>query len=677
MSEVLFSICHTTARPDGWQDSYRQWLDNAACLESMEYVLCVDDRWGFTELPRQTWDPRRGEIRDCDKAVWNTGRKCLVDGANIAAANAFGKVLIINSDDMFPCWHWDTKILAAISAGLNLPGGGGELSSLDRDFVVRTHPGDKYQAWLDAFVKQGRGALVGRLVTLQILSRVRYQRFGYALYPEFTSMMADTDFTDAAEHDGVVIEARNITIEHRHPFVTGAAQDDVSKHENEMAAHAAGERIYNRRHAERSGIKLVPVHKAAEQIDGWMTQYELTWLASHAAEMKDVLEIGSWKGRSTFALLSSCNGPVYALDHWEGSRDDFRISPELGHKAYAEFQQNVGHFKNLHVIRADSTKYEPDAGFQVDMAFIDGCHAYEDVLIDIRKWRPRARRLICGHDINLPDVARAVAEEFGNAVQYGAGSIWFVWLDGTQEPDSQARTQIETLALCFPGANFDWRVHQANNLLVARLAARFELLMSARSCSNQYIVRDLSVGDIRGAATKSGRVPKYVLWRDSDNVLSDAGFDLLYDALEHAPEVSAIGGWYYMDTNPATVCAANLKDGKEEWIRFEEIQEAADKLALIELTGQIGFGAVLMRWDVIEGAGDWPFSPIIDLATGQYMGDDVSFIRRSLARGDRWFLHPEVYLPHLKVNDVAAPRIKIRSVDRDIIDMPAMSNAAD
>ena len=675
MSEVLFSICHTTARPEGWQDSYRVWMDNAACPETVEYILTVDERWGFTSLPEFHWDPRRGELRKgIDRAVWNTGRKCLVDGANIAAANAFGKILIINSDDFFPVRHWDTKLLAAISQNFSLAGAVDQ-DTLDRDFVVRTSPGAKYQAWLDEWVKQGRGDLVGRLMTLQILSRARYQRFGYALYPEFTSMMADTDFTDAAEHDGVVIEARHIEIEHRHPFVTpGASQDSVSKHENEMAAHELGARIFARRHAERSGLKLVPVQKAAEQIDGWMTQYELTWLASHAAEMREVLEVGSWKGRSTFALASACNGPVYALDHWEGSRDDFRISPELGHKAFAEFLQNVGHFPNLRVIRADSTKYEPESSdFRIDMAFIDGCHAYEDVLIDIRKWRGRARRLICGHDINLPDVARAVAEEFGDSVHYGAGSIWFVWMDGTVEEDSSARTKIETLAVCFPGSNYDWRVHEANNVLSVNLASRFDLFVIFQACSNQYIVRDLCSSAMRNSLKQAGRKPKYVLWRDSDNVLTDSGFDLLYDALESAPQISAIGGWYYR--NPTEVCAANLDtNGVETWLKFEEIQAAADSLKLIEVSGQIGFGALLMRWEVMEGSGEWPFSPIV-APSGQYMGDDVSFIRRSMARGHRWFLHPEVYLPHYKMDDIPAPRLKIS--DRDVVDVPQLANAAD
>jgi len=255
MAEVLFSICHTTARPKGWQDSYWQWIKNAACPETVEYILTVDERWGFTELPPLAHDALRahGEMRrGLDKAAWNTGRKCLVDGANIAAANAFGKILIINSDDFFPCWHWDVKLIAAVSKHF---GFAGEVDpdTLDYDFVIRTHPGDKYQAWLDEFVTKGRDPLIGRLMTLQILSRTRYQRFGYALYPEFTSMMADTDFTEQAEHDECVIEARHIEIEHRHPFVSGASLDDVSQHENEQAAHELGARVFARRHAERMG----------------------------------------------------------------------------------------------------------------------------------------------------------------------------------------------------------------------------------------------------------------------------------------------------------------------------------------------------------------------------------------------------------------------------------------
>jgi hypothetical protein len=44
----LFSICHTTARPDGWQRSRDLWRSRAMRPRTVEYVLCADARWGFT-----------------------------------------------------------------------------------------------------------------------------------------------------------------------------------------------------------------------------------------------------------------------------------------------------------------------------------------------------------------------------------------------------------------------------------------------------------------------------------------------------------------------------------------------------------------------------------------------------------------------------------------------------
>ena len=55
-----------------------------------------------------------------------------------------------------------------------------------------------------------------------------------------------------------------------------------------------------------------------------MTEAELQWLTERAAEASSVVEIGSWKGRSTAALLSGCKGTVTAVDHFLGSPDDER-----------------------------------------------------------------------------------------------------------------------------------------------------------------------------------------------------------------------------------------------------------------------------------------------------------------------------------------------------------------
>jgi hypothetical protein len=60
------------------------------------------------------------------------------------------------------------------------------------------------------------------------------------------------------------------------------------------------------------------------------------------------------------------------------------------------------------------------------MIFIDADHSYESVLADILAWRPKARKLICGHDYKKtwPGVQRAVQEVFGKDFGVFKG-IWF------------------------------------------------------------------------------------------------------------------------------------------------------------------------------------------------------------------------------------------------------------
>src|ERR1700677_4660604 len=76
--------------------------------ESVEYILCVDARWGFDKnnTPIST-----GSYL---KVVWNEGRKCMVDGFNTAAKASTGQILILVSDDMFPPEGWDELLLDAI-----------------------------------------------------------------------------------------------------------------------------------------------------------------------------------------------------------------------------------------------------------------------------------------------------------------------------------------------------------------------------------------------------------------------------------------------------------------------------------------------------------------------------------------------------------------------------------
>jgi hypothetical protein len=140
--------------------------------------------------------------------------------------------------------------------------------------------------------------------------------------------------------------------------------------------------------------------------------------------MRSIVEIGCWKGRSTWALLSGCPGTVHAVDHFQGSpheRDSFHQEVHTN-DIHAEFLANVGVFQNLVTHRNESleaSKLIP----AVDMVFIDGSHSFEDVTSDIEAWGPLARKLICGHDYQFPPVLIAVHQRFAR-VENPVGSIW-------------------------------------------------------------------------------------------------------------------------------------------------------------------------------------------------------------------------------------------------------------
>lgn len=148
-----------------------------------------------------------------------------------------------------------------------------------------------------------------------------------------------------------------------------------------------------------------------------MKPEELLWLYLTAKEMDSIIEIGSWRGRSTHALLSGCKGTVWAVDHFKGSRD--QINDELAFSeiekgdVYRDFFKNVGHFKNLKLLKMDSLeavkKFKDNS---VDLVFIDGGHGYGEVKQDIKAWYPKTRKIVCGHDFDFPGVNKAVHESF-------------------------------------------------------------------------------------------------------------------------------------------------------------------------------------------------------------------------------------------------------------------------
>lgn len=120
-----------------------------------------------------------------------------------------------------------------------------------------------------------------------------------------------------------------------------------------------------------------------------------------------VLEIGSWKGRSTIVLAGTVqphDGRIFAIDTWMGS-------PGVPHHECAKKIDIFSIFKNnlqtlglesfVHPLVMDSFIASKIFAYNVlDLIFIDGDHRYERVRQDISLWLPKLRYggILCGHD---------------------------------------------------------------------------------------------------------------------------------------------------------------------------------------------------------------------------------------------------------------------------------------
>lgn len=164
-------------------------------------------------------------------------------------------------------------------------------------------------------------------------------------------------------------------------------------------------------------------------IHGWMSDQERDWLYETAKQMSSIVEIGSYQGKSTHALLSGCkSGIVTAVDHWEGQEGQFKV--DGGEAVYQAFLENCGKFPNL-VIEKMSSKEAAEKflkeGKKFDMVFLDAGHNYEDVKEDLALWHDLGIKLLCGHDYDEAPVKKAV-DEFLNITGL-CGSIWYYKLD--------------------------------------------------------------------------------------------------------------------------------------------------------------------------------------------------------------------------------------------------------
>lgn len=183
------------------------WLSRAD--GEVEYILSFD-------TDDETVPPRLTGLRNPNKTA--------IEAINVAAKAAKGDILIVVSDDFDCPEHWDSLLLAEIG---------------DRtDFVMKTRDG-----------------IQKTLVTLPIVDRVWYDRYGYIYNPEYLHMGCDVELTAVAAMTGRVIYS-DLMFRHLH-YSAGLSPKDAINEKNDLT-YKQGDEVLARHKAENFGIE-VPV----------------------------------------------------------------------------------------------------------------------------------------------------------------------------------------------------------------------------------------------------------------------------------------------------------------------------------------------------------------------------------------------------------------------------------
>lgn len=211
MSEPIFSLAYTSVRAQAIPSIVDLWRQTSTGKYPIEIVISVDGN--SPECLKAAQSVPGAVVVIQNEAPFNSVR-----GWNAAAAKTTGKVIIAVADDFKPCPGWDEKLFTLKSGWV------------DEDWVAHTEDG-----------------YVHNLCVLSILTRKRYDRYGYLFYPQYESMFCDTEFTEVAYREGRVLDAKHIYMEHMHPDCNKRPRDDFDSNHASTARWQRGEMLFNYR----------------------------------------------------------------------------------------------------------------------------------------------------------------------------------------------------------------------------------------------------------------------------------------------------------------------------------------------------------------------------------------------------------------------------------------------
>lgn len=227
---MKISIVHPSrSRPAQALATAKKWLSSAKNEANVEYWLSLDNDdqsnyGGFVDLKSSA------TLR-----ILQNDNQNAIQAINAAAKRTTGNLLIVVSDDFcLAPFHWDAMLLKALEG--------------KSDYCVKTDDG--LQEWL---------------ITLPIMDRVYYERFGYIYNPVYNHMYSDTEMTCVAWMLGKYIKL-DIRIPHHH-YSTGKTPKDAVNEKADTTYHT-GKKIFDFRKAQNFTLPQELITQPLPQLAG-------------------------------------------------------------------------------------------------------------------------------------------------------------------------------------------------------------------------------------------------------------------------------------------------------------------------------------------------------------------------------------------------------------------------
>lgn len=208
---MKFSILHPSrSRPEKSFSTIQFWKEQSSGTNDIETIVSIDksDELGIKYYG--AYEKFNHPIHRV-RFIENDNRSA-VDAINNAAKVATGDIFIVVSDDTSCPNNWDTDILKEVEG--------------KTDWILKTQDG-----------------IQDYIITMTLMDRVYYDRFGYIYHPGYSHLFADTYMTCVADINGRKLTS-NLLFSHKHYSNSGGKEGPDELHKRNDATWAQGEELF-------------------------------------------------------------------------------------------------------------------------------------------------------------------------------------------------------------------------------------------------------------------------------------------------------------------------------------------------------------------------------------------------------------------------------------------------